>query len=217
MIQGPVGNDRGAALLITLMAVALVAALGLILLLGMATDTWISSGHRVSHVAFYAADAILEHTLQEIRGAPSLDAILNGSMRSSLAVTVEYLPDGTTLDLPSLGATVQRDSDATRVPHADRPAWRLFGYGPLVLLTGEGSDGPAYLAIWVADDELDGDGNPASDSNGILLLHAEAYGERGGRRVIEAALARVTIEPDGSEVPDEGAVTRLVAWREVRD
>ena len=42
-------------------------------------------------------------------------------------------------------------------------------------------DSPMYVAVWVADDPADGtggvaDGNPSSDVNGTLTLHAEAIG-----------------------------------------
>jgi hypothetical protein len=48
---------------------------------------------------------------------------------------------------------------------------------------------PAYLLVWVADDG-EGDGDPAVDSNGQILVHAEAYGASGACRGVEAAIRR---------------------------
>jgi hypothetical protein len=64
---------------------------------------------------------------------------------------------------------------------------------------------PLYLVVWVADDELDGDGDPALDSNGRILVHATAFGAGGARRSVEARVART----------DDGEL-RLLAWRDVR-
>jgi hypothetical protein len=65
----------------------------------------------------------------------------------------------------------------------------------------------------------DGDGDPLRDSNGTLLVRAEAFGLRGVRRRIDATLAREA--PDGGSDPEDdesGARTevRMICWREVR-
>jgi hypothetical protein len=54
-----------------------------------------------------------------------------------------------------------------------------------------------YVAVWVADDPADGtggvmDGDPLSDVNGTLTLHAEAFGPAGTRKVIEVTVARTS-------------------------
>jgi hypothetical protein len=53
-------------------------------------------------------------------------------------------------------------------------------------------DSPMYVAVWVADDPAEDDGNPATDGNGTLTLHAEAYGPSGTRKVIEVTVARTS-------------------------
>jgi hypothetical protein len=64
-------------------------------------------------------------------------------------------------------------------------------------------------------DEADGD--PLHDSNGVLMLRAEAFGMRGGRRRVDATLARES-QADGT-VPGPAGETvtrtevRVIAWR----
>jgi hypothetical protein len=47
----------------------------------------------------------------------------------------------------------------------------------------------------VADDGLDGDGDPAVDANGRMVVHAEAFGTGGARRAVQVSIAR---SPDGA-------------------
>jgi hypothetical protein len=47
-----------------------------------------------------------------------------------------------------------------------------------------------YIAVWIADDPAEVDGNPSADTNGTLTLHAEAYGPMGTHKVIEVTVAR---------------------------
>jgi hypothetical protein len=49
-----------------------------------------------------------------------------------------------------------------------------------------------YIAVWVADDPAETDGNPLADGNGTLTLHAEAYGPNGSRKVVEVTVARTS-------------------------
>jgi hypothetical protein len=103
----------------------------------------------------------------------------------------------------------QRDSDARDGPGlfgADAPVWRLYAHGSLQdLLPSNEITLQMYLTVWVADDGLDGDGNPGADTNGRIVVHAEAFGVGGTRRAVEAAIRRLS----------NGAV-RQIAWREVR-
>ena len=98
------------------------------------------------------------------------------------------------LDLARLTAERQAESDARAGPDvfgADSPEWRLFAHAPLgALLPGDGFDLPLYLVVWVADDEWDGDGNPAVDSNERILVCAHAFGAGGTERSAEARVGR---------------------------
>jgi hypothetical protein len=98
------------------------------------------------------------------------------------------------LNLAQLTADRQRDSDARDSPTVfggDTPQWRLFAHARLRdLSSSPGLDLPLYLIVWVADDESDGDGNAAADSNGRILLWAVGFGAGGARRSVEARVAR---------------------------
>ena len=89
---------------------------------------------------------------------------------------------------------------------ADRPVWRLYAHASLQSILPPGTIAPrAYVLVWVQDDGGDGDGDPAKDSNGIVLVCAEAYGPGGARRRVEASIGRAA--PGG---------VRLLAWRDGR-
>jgi hypothetical protein len=50
--------------------------------------------------------------------------------------------------------------------------------------------GLAYVVVWVADDTAERDGDPSRDANGVLLLHAQAFGPRGARKSVDATVMR---------------------------
>ena len=49
---------------------------------------------------------------------------------------------------------------------------------------------PPYVVVWIADDVDEVDGDPATDTNDVVMIHAEAFGTRGGRRAVEATIQR---------------------------
>ena len=49
---------------------------------------------------------------------------------------------------------------------------------------------PLYLVVWVADDESDADGDPATDANRRILVWATAFGSAGARRSVELRIAK---------------------------
>ena len=62
----------------------------------------------------------------------------------------------------------------------------------LGMLPNNTIDSPMYVAVWVADDPAETDGNPAADVNGTLTLHAEALGYSGSHKAIEVTVARTS-------------------------
>jgi hypothetical protein len=86
---------------------------------------------------------------------------------------------------------------------ADRPVWRLRGWGAARALAPVAS--AVHVAWWVADDERDGDGDPSRDSNGRILLRAEAFGPVNGHRAVLVLLSRVVSAP---------AALTVLDWRE---
>jgi hypothetical protein len=76
------------------------------------------------------------------------------------------------------------------------PVWRLYD-----CLQPRG--GPT-VAIWLADDPSETDGDPLLDTNRRLTLRAEAFGQAGSHAAIEATVAQ-----SGPEV-------RTLSWRVIR-
>jgi hypothetical protein len=213
-------------LICALMITALLGTLGGVLVVLVAAETHISASHRDALEALYVADAGIERAIGDLRmfsdwrlvpgaspaGAPS-------DFRDGAAAP--RLLDGTILDLGRLTVGRQADSNAVYPAAPDRPVWRLFAHAPIGRLMPDGAiRSPAYVVVWIADDVDDGDGDPLRDSNGVLVVRAEAFGLRGLRRRIEATVARggspggAGSDPDGVESVQRTEV-RMICWREM--
>ena len=48
----------------------------------------------------------------------------------------------------------------------------------------------SWVAVWVGDDSGETDNDPTVDSNGTIVVHAQAYAEGGSRKEIEASAVR---------------------------
>ena len=208
-------DERGAGLLLVLLAILLLSALGLSLVMAAIGDSLASGNVRASREMLYAADAGIERALPDLQRAPDWDLVLSGAVTSGFTdgapAGPRLLPDGRPVVLDELvnlancGQRAACDTAAMagvseeRPWGADNPRWRLFAWGPFSALAGPGALG--YLVVMVADDPLDGDGDPGHDSpgmtpgRGVLLLRAQAYGTGGASRVIEAAVARTNRLP----------------------
>jgi Tfp pilus assembly protein PilX len=194
---GRAGDERGAALLITLLATMLLSALGIALVLTTGTETMITHNYRASQETLYAADAGLERSIQDLLRASSWNAVLDGSVKSSFTDNANgVMPDGTPADLANLTASVQAESDATYGTNPNRPTWRLYAHSPLTNLLTAGTVGARdYVVVWVADDPAEHDGNPSVDTNGVVMIRGEAYGDGGSHKVVEATLSRTFAVP----------------------
>jgi hypothetical protein len=207
----PVPDDRGVALLLTLVATALLTALAASLVISTSIETLISGSYRASQEAFYAADAALERAIHELSFLPDWTVVLVAPPSNVLASFDDGLPgatspDGRPLSFALLTAERQAASDAAGSFGADRPVWRVYAHAPLQSILPAGTVAPAaYVLLWIQDDGGDGDGDPAKDSNGVVLVCVEAYGPAGARRRIAASIGRVA--PGG---------VRLLAWRDER-
>jgi hypothetical protein len=139
--------------------------------------------------------------VQDLLLIPRWNDILGGSAQSGFmdgAMTAaKSLPAGGTISLccsaASATAQLQAETDTLNLWGANNPQWKLFAWGPLGdMLPNDQIDSPMYVAVWVADDPAETDGNPATDGNGTLTLHAEAIGPSGTRKVIEVTAARTS-------------------------
>ncbi|HZB24480.1 MAG TPA: pilus assembly PilX N-terminal domain-containing protein [Vicinamibacterales bacterium] len=189
--------EKGAALVIALMAVMLLTALGAAVIMVTNTETSISANYKNSTEALYAADAAVERVVQDLLMVPRWNDILAGTAQSAFVdgspSTSVQLPGGGHVKLDTATQQLQAESDAGATWGANNPQWRLFAWGAINdMLQNNTIDSPMYVAVWVADDPAEADGNPAADTNGTLTLHAEAYGPMGTRKVIEVTVARTS-------------------------
>jgi len=196
------------ALLAVLLTSVLLLAYGLATSFMAKTELEIASADRSGREAAYAADGALQAAVAELAGG--WDGVLDGSRTSVFQdATLSPAIDGTgrRMDLGARTAVLQAASDSAPTG-TDRVQWRLFAWGPAsMLLSPPASVGPFYLAVWFADDSGDGDGVPSADANGIVIVHAEAYGAGGLLRAVECVVSRT---------PTTGSRPMLLSWRELR-
>jgi hypothetical protein len=220
-------GQTGIALVCALMITALLGTLGAVLAVLVATETLISGNHRDALAALYAADAGIDRAIGDLRMLSAWHAVPGEAVGTATpdfrdGASAPRLADGTILDLRRLTLQRQADSNAVYGAGADRPVWRLFAHAPIARLLPAGViRSPAYVLVWIADDVGDGDGDPLRDSNGVLVVRAEAFGLGGGRRAIDATLARDEREDAGEDdvVPAASVPpldVRMICWREVR-
>ncbi len=212
-------------LICALMITALLGLLGGALVVLVTTETLISGNHRDAVEALYAADGGIERAIGDLRTLSDWQSVPGAAAGNAApdfrdGASAPRLADGTILDLRRLTLERQADSNAGYPAGADRPIWRLFAHAPIDRLLPSGLiRSPAYVVLWIADDVDDGDGDPLRDSNGALLVRAEAFGLRGVRRRIDATLAREA-EDGGSDPEDDESIerteVRMICWREVR-
>ncbi len=196
------GNEDGTAIIIALMAMMLLTALGAGVVMVSNTETMIASNYRNSQEALYSADAAAERVVQDLLLVPRWNDILSGAEHSSFVDGgrdgQKSIPGGGKITLCCTSASVtgqlQQETNTANLWGPDNPQWRLFAWGPVTeMLPGSNQiDSPMYVAEWVADDPAEMDGNPSADTNGVLTLHAEAYGPGGTRKVVEVTVARTS-------------------------
>ena len=203
-------NENGTALIIALMAMMLITALGAATVMVSRTETAIANNYRNSQEALYAADAAIERVVQDLLMVPRWNDILSGVATSGFidgaAGATKTLPSGGKITLTAATAELQSETDTANLWGANNPQWRLFAWGPLADIANDTSiDSSMYVAVWVADDPSEIDGNPAADVNGTLTLHALALGPSGTRKVIEVTVARTsTTEIERGQIAQRG-------------
>jgi hypothetical protein len=211
-VRTRLGNQNGAALIIALMSMMLLTALGAAVIMVTNTETMIAANYRNGQEALYAADAAVERVVQDLLMVPRWNDILSGAEQSAFidgSMTAQkVMPGGARLTLccdppntpPSTATGVlQANTDAINAWGTNNPKWQLFAWGPVSnMLPNTTVDSPMYVAVWVADDPADGqtisvpDGDPTKDTNGVLTLHAEAYGPGGTHKIVEVTVGRTS-------------------------
>ena len=208
------GRERGAALVVALMATMLLSALGLALILTTTTESKITGNYTHTQEAMYAADAAIERTVQDVLTIPDWNDMLSGAQRSAFVdgapSGTRTLPNGAVMDLgeatnmincgklTTCSVTDMNTSTTDRPWGLRNPRYQLFAYGPSNAFIETGTlNSPFYVVVWVADDPADSDDDPTTDGNnvlntgsGVILLRAEAWGGRGAHKIIEVTLTR---------------------------
>ena len=194
-------NEQGTALISALMAMMLLTALGAAVVMVSTTETHIAGNYRNSMEALYAADAATERVVEDLLQIPRWNDILSGVSQSGFVdgdmTSAKTLPAGGTVRLccgqNTATGQLQSETDTLNLWGPNNPQWKLFAWGPLSdMLPNNVIDSPMYIAVWIADDPAESDGNPAADVNGTLTMHAEAIGASGTRKVIEVTVARTS-------------------------
>lgn len=224
-------SDRGIALIIAVMAVAVLSGLGLSLLITVALEPRAGANQREASAVLYAADAALELAALEVDRIANWEAVLGGALQSDrcdgVPAGTRTLPDGQTLDLSVLSSQFacgrplgcsdaeRAVSTAERPWGANNPNWRPFLYGSPAAIGVPNLDA-AYLGVWVGDDAMEVDGAPeiegeAGEGRMAVRLRAVAWGTGGTRRAIEAVLIRRCELAGGVERCDVGS--RVQSWR----
>ena len=228
-------SECGFALIMVILFTAFLSALGLGLLLAVFMDRLATGNMNGSVAMLYAADAGIELAARDLAETPDWDAVLSGSTRSSFtdgaAGGARALPGGGSLDLtattnmlncrrPGDCTDAQMNASSRERPWGmNNPRWQLYAYGPIERLAPLLRPVPGYLAVWIADDGREQDGDPGLDAaeeeagNGIVRVHAETFAGGGARRVIEAELRRACRgEAAGACLPG----IRVQSWQELR-
>lgn len=211
-------SERGTVLIATLMVMALLGTLGGALALVVSIENLTGANYLAAQQCLYAADAGIERAIGDLRPLATWSAVpatATGSADFNDGLTTTRAPDGAVLDLVQLTARRQAESDALYPNTPNRPVWRLFAHASLNRMIAGTSNAPPYVIVWIGDDVDEVDGDPATDTNDVVMIHAEAFGIRAGRRAVEAAIQREEAMAAGLPGVMRSDV-RLIGWREVR-
>jgi hypothetical protein len=177
------------ALLASLFATALLACLGMSLVLLGSAETTLAAHDAQAQAAGHAAQAALSLAASELRALPSWTGVVAAGTPDVCATPGRFLDatlqpsapwDGSAIDLHALTVKRQADSDAAAPPGPSPPVWRLFEYGPIFrLVPSESRRHPFYLVVWTADGH-----------DGTVRLHATALGSGEATSSLEASVAR---------------------------
>jgi hypothetical protein len=224
-----VNREEGAAVIIALMASALLLVMSAAVVLTTAVESGITAGFRSSSETFYAADAVLELAVGELRAIVDWNRVLDGSTRSAFVDGgpggPRTLADGSSIDLGqivSLGncqkvaPCTENEMNAVTAERpwgVNNPRWQLYAYGRLSTLTDatQAALPATYVVVLVADDPAENDGDPMRDGGsvagqpnpglGVLTLRSEAFGPRGAFNGFEMTISRAVISGPGEGEP----------------
>jgi hypothetical protein len=214
-------SERGVALILVLLSMVLLSALAAALLLVIGTETLVAAHHRDAAEALYAADAALERALADIIPAGDWNRLLaspdglraetpsafsggalvfpsSGGPAIDLARETSALNCPQAVPRPAVCADAQMDAIIIQRPWgANNPRFRLYAWGALGSLARPSVDSPFVVAVWVADDPAEVDGDPSRDGSGdgsagagVIQVRASSFGPGGVRSSVVATVSR---------------------------
>ncbi len=226
------GADRedGSALIVVLVGMSFLLALTAAAVLLASSDLLAASRQRDATIALSAAEAALELAAADLVETPDWTLVLSGAIASPridgpastprISLGGQSLAPEQVANLATCGTSAACSASACAAVTAERPwgtnnpRWRTYAHAPVDSATP--GQAATYVVVLVGDDPAENDGDPERDGvapgnpgAGIVLLRAEAFGPSGTRRVVEAAVARVTLA-SGVALP------RFLSWRELR-
>jgi hypothetical protein len=192
-------------IVVALLATLVLHALGYGLVTLGNTEAIIATNTRDASALLHAAEAAAECAVADTLRAGPLTDLLSGVATSRFVdgTTTPTLASGETLDLGNVTSVLQVASDSAIGRGADNPRWRLFLSSPLSRISRSAAP-TEYVVAWVADDAAEQDGDPASDSNGVIVVRAQAFSRLGVHRVVEVVVA------------DRNLRRSVLSWREIR-
>ena len=229
-------GEKCIALIMVILVTTFLSALGLGVLLAVFMDRLATGNMGGSVAMLYAADSAIEVAARDLAQITDWNDVLSGSQRSTFTDGspggVRDLPGGGVVDLTAAThllncgrstncTTAQMNANSRERPWGlNNPRWQLFAYGLMSEFTELARPPGCYLAVWVADDGREQDGDPLADAagehqpgHGIVRVHAEAFGVAGARRAIQAELSRVC--PEGEAGGCLRGI-RVQSWQELR-
>ena len=213
-------NEHGAALLIAITLVLIFGAVAAAVSLNGRLETLVAANFRQGQEAFFVANGALARAIQDLSPLADWTPVLSGATSTftvGASAGARPLPGGDVVDLccgsGTLTDALQQRANGGQSWGLDTPLWQLFAWGPAAAWLPAGRvSNPFYVVVWVADDVADGDGNPAIDSNGTIVVHALALGPLRARRSVEATVQHARAA-DGTPL---GRGVTIVSTRESR-
>lgn len=193
-------RDEGSSLLLVLLVVPVITTLAGVIVLAATSETLTAFRYQQALQVRYAARALAERVVADLRQQADWSAVLSGYSLSAFSGgdTTWQADSRSSVNLGARSADLQAATAAEAPRGADTPRWQLYAWGPLHQLVTPAvlPDLPVFVAAWVADDGEDGDGDPSTDTNGMVAIHAEAFGRDHARWAVTALVARGTRGPE---------------------
>lgn len=176
-VPGQAVGEQGSTVLIVLLLMACVAAASGGVLVLTTSDRAMAFNFAAQVRTSCAADAMAAYAMASLADGGAWARALQAGGHAPFA-------DESWLVLTSWGRTLAVGEETTALQGrsnrrwpagSDRPVWHLFAWGSLDRLIAEEPVASApYVMAWVADNPADGDGDPERDTDGVLMLRAEA-------------------------------------------